>query len=62
MDKERVFGNDFIPLNNGMKFNSGYKAIILEIIKPDIRFFVNAKIYTIPFRDFIVVTKEKTKL
>ena len=57
-----MFGNDFIPLNNGMKFNSGYKAIILEIIKPDIRFFVNAKIYTIPFRDFIVVTKEKTKL
>ena len=62
MAKVRVFRHDFIPLNKGIKFNSGDKATILEIIKPDIRISVNAKIFTIPFRDFIIVTKQKAEV
>ena len=57
METERVFKQDYTPLNKAFKINSGDKAIVLEVKKPDVKISVNDKSYTIPYRDFIVITK-----
>jgi hypothetical protein len=58
MEMERVFRNDYTPLNRAFKFNLGDKATILEIRKPDIKISVNNNSFTIPYRDFIIITKQ----
>ena len=45
-------------LNKAFKINSGDKAVIIEVNKPDVKISVNDKSYTIPYRDFIVITKQ----
>ena len=54
---ERVFRQDYSPLNKAFRFNSGDKAVVLEVNKPEVKISVNDKSYTIPYRDFIVITK-----
>ena len=56
---ERVFRQDYTPLNKAFKIHSGDKAVVLEVNKPDVKISVNEKSYTIPYRDFIVITKQR---
>ena len=58
METQRVFRHDFIPLNKSFKFNSGEKAVILKINKSDVNISVRKKLYTLPYRDFIILTKQ----
>lgn len=60
MEKKRVFRQDYIPLNKEYKFNSGDVATILEEKKPNIKIKVDEKPYMLPYRDFIVTTKQLT--
>ena len=57
MEMKRVFRQDYTSPNKDFKFNGGDRAVVLKIKKPDIKISVNAKTYTVPFRDFIIVTK-----
>jgi hypothetical protein len=58
MEKKRVFRQDFISLNKEYKFNQGDVATILEEDKPNIKIKVDEKPYLLPYRDFIVTTKQ----
>jgi hypothetical protein len=60
MEKKRVFRQDYIPLNKGYKFNNGDVATILEEDKPNVKIKVDEKPYFLPYRDFIVITKQLT--
>jgi hypothetical protein len=58
MEKKRVFRQDYIPLNKEYKFNSGDVATILKEDKPNIKIKVDEKPYLLPYRDFIIITKQ----
>jgi hypothetical protein len=58
MEKKRVFRNDYVSLHKAFKFNSGDIATILEEDKPNISFKVDEKPYQLPYRDFMVTTKQ----
>jgi hypothetical protein len=58
MEKKRVFRQEYIPSNKEYKFKGGDVAIILEENKPNIKIKVDEKPYVLPYRDFIVITKQ----
>ena len=57
METQREFRDDYSPVDKSFKFTRGEKAIVLEIRKPDIEISVRDKSYTLPYRDFIILTK-----
>jgi hypothetical protein len=58
MEKKRVFRQDFISLHKEYKFNSGDVATIVEENRPNITIKVDEKPYSLPYRDFIITTKQ----
>jgi hypothetical protein len=58
MEKKRVFRQDYVSLHKEFKFKSGDIATILEETKPNIVFKVDEKPYLLPYRDFIITTKQ----
>ena len=58
MEKKRVFRQDYIPFNKEYKFNRGDVATILEESRPTIKIKVAEKLYLLPYRDFIITTKQ----
>jgi len=58
MEKKRVFRQDYISLREKIKFNGGDVATIIEENKPNIVFKVDEKAYLLPYRDFIITTKQ----
>ena len=58
MEKKRVFRHDFISLNRELKFHRGDVAIIIEENRPTIKIKVDEKPYLLPYRDFIITTKQ----
>jgi hypothetical protein len=58
MEKKRVFRQDFVSLHKKFKFNNGDIATILEENKPNVLFKVDDKAYMLPYRDFIITTKQ----
>jgi hypothetical protein len=58
MEKKRVFRQDYISINKEYKFISGDVAIILEENKPNIKIKVDDKAYLLPYRDFIITTRQ----
>ena len=58
MEKKRVFRQDYIFFNKEYKFNGGDVATILEEKKPEIKIKVGDKPYSLPYRDFIIITKQ----
>ena len=59
MELERVFRNDYTPLNKRFKFTIGDKVTVLAVRKPEFDILVNNKSYTLPYRDFIIITKRR---
>ena len=57
MQKKRIFRQDYVPLEKDYKFNSGEIATIIKESKQTVEIKVAEKIYKLPYRDFIVVTK-----
>jgi hypothetical protein len=58
MEKKRVFRQDYFPFNKEYKFNRGDVATIVEESKPIIKIKVDDKPYLLPYRDFIITTKQ----
>ncbi len=58
MEKKRVFRQEYIPSNKEYKFKSGDVAVIVEENKPNIKIKVDEKPYVLPYRDFIIITKQ----
>jgi hypothetical protein len=58
MEKKRVFRQDYISLHKEYKFKSGDVATILEEERPNIRIKVDEIPYMLPYRDFIITTKQ----
>lgn len=57
MKKQRIFRQDFVPLNNEYRFNSGEVATIVKEDIPNVLIKVEDKSYQLPYREFIIITK-----
>lgn len=57
MEKKRVFVQDYIPLDEKYKFTRGEVATIIKEDKQTVSIKVDEKDYTLPYRDFIILTR-----
>lgn len=57
MKKQRVFRQDYIPLEQEFKFTRGEVATIVKEDKKNVLIEVSNQNYKLPYRDFMILTK-----
>jgi len=57
MKKQRVFRQDYIPLEQEYKFTRGEVATIVKEDKKNVLIEVSNQNYKLPYRDFMILTK-----
>ena len=60
MEKKRIFKQNYTSLDEEYKFTNGAVATILKEDKENVKIKVDDKSYSLPYRDFIILTKKIT--